>query len=193
MTAGSLAAYQIALLAQAGRQFVADGVLHGERDEDEGTAGLLVAFDGLLDFGCSFGTNDATTKKDLVRFLAERIAQQFTEVLIAPELDDEARAELVDEPYKLELIGLKGSAADAAEGAGAEVGAGEPLLRLPLTIVSIPTSAYEAAQIQASDVVDQAPIGLLGHVLVELPVDAEPAHLAQPIAIGNEPASAAAG
>jgi threonyl-tRNA synthetase len=39
--------------------------------------------------------------------------------------DDDARAELVEEPYKLELIGLKGSAADAAEGASAEVGAGE--------------------------------------------------------------------
>jgi threonyl-tRNA synthetase len=39
--------------------------------------------------------------------------------------DDEARDELKDEPYKLELIGLKGSAADAAEGASAEVGAGE--------------------------------------------------------------------
>jgi threonyl-tRNA synthetase len=36
--------------------------------------------------------------------------------------DDEARAELVDEPYKLELIALKGGAADAAEGASAEVG-----------------------------------------------------------------------
>ena len=30
--------------------------------------------------------------------------------------DDEARAELADEPYKLELIGLKGNAAQAAEG-----------------------------------------------------------------------------
>ncbi|MCK7627905.1 threonine--tRNA ligase [Streptomyces sp. RS10V-4] len=39
--------------------------------------------------------------------------------------DEAARAELADEPYKLELIGLKGSAADAAEGASAEVGAGE--------------------------------------------------------------------
>src|SRR5690554_6219220 len=40
--------------------------------------------------------------------------------------DEEARAELVDEPYKLELIGLKGSGAeDAAEGASVEVGAGE--------------------------------------------------------------------
>ncbi|MFH8571060.1 threonine--tRNA ligase [Streptomyces sp. NPDC017993] len=39
--------------------------------------------------------------------------------------DDDAREELADEPYKLELIGLKGSAAEAAEGASAEVGAGE--------------------------------------------------------------------
>jgi threonyl-tRNA synthetase len=42
--------------------------------------------------------------------------------------DDDARAELADEPYKLELIGLKGSQGDvaaAAEGAEAEVGAGE--------------------------------------------------------------------
>jgi threonyl-tRNA synthetase len=39
--------------------------------------------------------------------------------------DDEARAELADEPYKLELIGLKGGAADAAEGAEAEVGGAE--------------------------------------------------------------------
>src|SRR5690606_4000689 len=36
--------------------------------------------------------------------------------------DDEACAELADEPYKLELIGLKGSSAeDAAEGAPVEV------------------------------------------------------------------------
>jgi threonyl-tRNA synthetase len=39
--------------------------------------------------------------------------------------EDEARAELAGEPYKLELIGLKGSSADAAEGASVEVGAGE--------------------------------------------------------------------
>jgi threonyl-tRNA synthetase len=40
--------------------------------------------------------------------------------------DDEARAELAFEPYKLELIGLKGgAAAGAADGAEAEVGAGE--------------------------------------------------------------------
>ncbi|GAA2333336.1 threonine--tRNA ligase [Streptomyces caniferus] len=39
--------------------------------------------------------------------------------------DDAAREELAEEPYKLELIGLKGSAAEAGEGASAEVGAGE--------------------------------------------------------------------
>jgi threonyl-tRNA synthetase len=39
--------------------------------------------------------------------------------------EDEARAELADEPYKLELIGLKGPAAEATEGASAEVGGGE--------------------------------------------------------------------
>ncbi len=40
--------------------------------------------------------------------------------------DDAARTELADQPYKLELIGLKGSAADdAAEGASVEVGGSE--------------------------------------------------------------------
>jgi threonyl-tRNA synthetase len=39
--------------------------------------------------------------------------------------DGDARAELADEPYKLELIGLKGGSEDAAEGASVEVGAGE--------------------------------------------------------------------
>jgi threonyl-tRNA synthetase len=38
--------------------------------------------------------------------------------------DEDARAELAAEPYKLELIGLKGNA-EAAEGASVEVGAGE--------------------------------------------------------------------
>ncbi|MFR9674086.1 threonine--tRNA ligase [Streptomyces sp. TR06-5] len=39
--------------------------------------------------------------------------------------DEDAREELADEPYKLELIGLKGDAGEAAEGASAEVGGGE--------------------------------------------------------------------
>ncbi len=50
--------------------------------------------------------------------------QKFTR---RPVSDGDAIDELKDEPYKLELIGLKGAgrAEDAAEGAGAEVGAGE--------------------------------------------------------------------
>ncbi|MDR2373541.1 MAG: threonine--tRNA ligase [Bifidobacteriaceae bacterium] len=39
--------------------------------------------------------------------------------------DDQARQELADEPYKLELIGLKSQSAEAGEGASVEVGAGE--------------------------------------------------------------------
>ncbi|MCP2308839.1 threonyl-tRNA synthetase [Kitasatospora paracochleata] len=39
--------------------------------------------------------------------------------------DEAAREELAGEPFKLELIGLKGSAATAGEGADVEVGAGE--------------------------------------------------------------------
>ncbi|HET9499670.1 MAG TPA: threonine--tRNA ligase [Marmoricola sp.] len=43
-----------------------------------------------------------------------------------PVSDDQARTELADEPYKLELIGLKGGSDDeVAEGASVEVGAGE--------------------------------------------------------------------
>ncbi|HSE54177.1 MAG TPA: threonine--tRNA ligase [Nocardioidaceae bacterium] len=43
-----------------------------------------------------------------------------------PVSDEAARAELADQPYKLELIGLKGaSAGEAAEGADVEVGGGE--------------------------------------------------------------------
>ncbi len=41
-----------------------------------------------------------------------------------PVSDDDARAELADEPYKLELIGLKSSADSAGEGASVEVGDG---------------------------------------------------------------------
>ncbi len=39
--------------------------------------------------------------------------------------EEQARQELAGEPYKLELIGLKGRSGEAAEGASVEVGAGE--------------------------------------------------------------------
>ncbi len=48
--------------------------------------------------------------------------QKFSRRVVS---DDEARAELAQEPYKLELIGLKGGGPEAAEGAEVEVGGGE--------------------------------------------------------------------
>ena len=60
-------------------------------------------------------------EKRMQQIVKER--QSFSRRVVS---DDQARAELAGEPYKLELIGLKGTAAvDAADGAGAEVGAGE--------------------------------------------------------------------
>ncbi|MDT0345578.1 threonine--tRNA ligase [Streptomyces litchfieldiae] len=52
----------------------------------------------------------------------QKQGQRFARRVVS---EEEARQELADEPYKLELIGLKGAAAESAEGAGAEVGAGE--------------------------------------------------------------------
>ncbi|AYY13352.1 threonine--tRNA ligase [Actinobacteria bacterium YIM 96077] len=62
-------------------------------------------------------------EKRMQRIMKER--QQFVRRAVA---DDEARAELADEPYKLELIGLKGGAEggeSGPDGAAAEVGSGE--------------------------------------------------------------------
>ena len=61
----------------------------------------------------------AAIEKQMGQIVRER--QRFVRRAVS---DDEARAELAAEPYKLELIGLKG-ASDAAEGASVEVGAGE--------------------------------------------------------------------
>jgi threonyl-tRNA synthetase len=57
-------------------------------------------------------------KKEMERIVRE--GQRFVRRVVT---DDEARAELADEPFKLELIGLKSGT--AAEGADVEVGAGE--------------------------------------------------------------------
>ena len=59
-------------------------------------------------------------KKEMERIVREN--QRFVRRVVT---DDEARVELADEPFKLELIGLKGGSAEAAEGASVEVGAGE--------------------------------------------------------------------
>ena len=55
----------------------------------------------------------------------ERIIKQGQRFVRRVVTDDEARAELASEPYKLELIGLKGSAADGGNDESVEVGAGE--------------------------------------------------------------------
>ena len=52
----------------------------------------------------------------------QKRGQRFSRRVVT---DEAAREELADEPYKLELIGLKGSAVDADDGADVEVGAGE--------------------------------------------------------------------
>jgi threonyl-tRNA synthetase len=57
-------------------------------------------------------------EKKMQQIIKER--QRFSRRVVS---DSQARDELAGEPYKLELIGLK--SADAAEGAGVEVGAGE--------------------------------------------------------------------
>jgi threonyl-tRNA synthetase len=63
---------------------------------------------------------------DTIEARMRRIVKEGQRFSRRPVADDEARRELVDEPYKLELIGLKGSgAASDAEGADVEVGAGE--------------------------------------------------------------------
>ncbi len=58
--------------------------------------------------------------KEMQRIVRE--GQRFVRRVVS---DEEARVELVDEPFKLELIGLKGGSKEAAEGAAVEVGAGE--------------------------------------------------------------------
>ena len=58
-------------------------------------------------------------EKSMQRIVKER--QKFVRRVVS---DEEAREELANEPYKLELIGLKGSAS-ADDGSSVEVGAGE--------------------------------------------------------------------
>ncbi|WP_238439634.1 threonine--tRNA ligase [Microbacterium sp. JZ31] len=78
-------------------------------------------------FYYDFGVDEPFTPDDLKAIKKEmqrivRDAQRFRRRVVT---DDEARAELADEPFKLELIGLKGGKKEAAEGAGVEVGEGE--------------------------------------------------------------------
>ncbi|GAA1774027.1 threonine--tRNA ligase [Agromyces lapidis] len=58
--------------------------------------------------------------KEMARII--RAGQRFMRRVVT---DDEARVELAEEPYKLELIGLKGSASSGDDNESVEVGAGE--------------------------------------------------------------------
>ncbi|WP_315637772.1 MULTISPECIES: threonine--tRNA ligase [Microbacterium] len=82
-------------------------------------------------FYYDFGVDTPFTPEDMKAISKEmqrivREGQRFVRRVVT---DEEARAELADEPFKLELIGLKGpstaSAGEIAEGASVEVGEGE--------------------------------------------------------------------
>ncbi|MFI0486923.1 threonine--tRNA ligase [Actinomadura sp. 9N215] len=84
-------------------------------------------------FYYDFDVAEPFTPDDLKRVekRMREIVKQGQRFARRPVSDDDARAELAAEPYKLELIGLKGSGGsddaigDAAEGANVEVGGGE--------------------------------------------------------------------
>ncbi len=78
-------------------------------------------------FYYDFGVDQPFTPEDIKAIDKEmqrivREGQRFVRRVVT---DEEARVELVGEPFKLELIGLKGGSQEAAEGASVEVGAGE--------------------------------------------------------------------
>ena len=62
---------------------------------------------------------------DKIETRMRKIVKEGQKFSRRPVSDDDARAELSEEPYKLELIGLKSASGDVAEGADVEVGAGE--------------------------------------------------------------------
>lgn len=78
-------------------------------------------------FYYDFDVAEPFTPEDLkaIEKAMDRIIRQGQRFVRRVVTDDEARAELANEPYKLELIGLKGSAADGQDGESVEVGAGE--------------------------------------------------------------------
>ena len=81
-------------------------------------------------FYYDFGIDEPFTPEDLkaIKKEMERIARENQRFVRRVVTADEARAELAHEPFKLELIDLAGgpgSGTHAAEGASAEIGAGE--------------------------------------------------------------------
>ncbi|GIH46556.1 threonine--tRNA ligase [Microbispora rosea] len=78
-------------------------------------------------FYYDFDVREPFTPDDLKRIekRMREIVKQGQTFRRRPVGDDEAAEELAAEPYKLELIGLKGGAAEAADGANVEVGGGQ--------------------------------------------------------------------
>ncbi len=78
-------------------------------------------------FYYDFDVAEPFTPDDLKRIekRMREIVKQAQTFRRRPVSDEDAREELAAEPYKLELIGLKGGAAESAEGADVEVGAGQ--------------------------------------------------------------------
>ncbi|GAA4155513.1 threonine--tRNA ligase [Gryllotalpicola daejeonensis] len=78
-------------------------------------------------FYYDFGVAEAFTPESLKELekAMQRIVNQGQRFVRRVVTDDEARAELSNEPFKLELIGLKGSAGKSDDNESVEVGAGE--------------------------------------------------------------------
>jgi threonyl-tRNA synthetase len=78
-------------------------------------------------FYYDFGVDSPFTVDDFgpLQKAMERIVRQGQRFQRRVVTEDEARAELADEPYKLELIGLKGGVGDSSDGESIEVGGAE--------------------------------------------------------------------
>lgn len=78
-------------------------------------------------FYYDFDVEEPLTPEDVkaIAKAMDRIVRQGQRFVRRVVTEDEARAELANEPYKLELIGLKGSAADGGDNESVEVGGAE--------------------------------------------------------------------
>jgi len=78
-------------------------------------------------FYYDFDVEEPFTPEELKRLQKDmqRIVNQGQRFVRRVVTDDEARAELANEPYKIELIGLKSSAESGSDNEGVEVGSGE--------------------------------------------------------------------
>lgn len=78
-------------------------------------------------FYYDFGNIDPVTPEDLkaIEKIMKQIVKEGQSFRRRVVTDEEARSELSDQPYKLELLGITGNAEEAAEGASVEIGGAE--------------------------------------------------------------------